>query len=309
MNCLQQKAHGALAVYLVAFGFLLTMHIHTTNGLSCTECEKADCPELVCCFSGFTTLDICGCCKACTKMRGDQCGGIWNHKGLCGPDDVCLQMKPKMLPNRGGREGMRCGGRGGQWCGPGLKCVGKAVRVDGQGTCVREATNCPPGIEVVNCRTDPCSLEKCSGNSDATCVANYCGGCSARFYDQIGQQIINCKSGQTLPTLTELPTAEVTFNNEGNETCRDKSTLKTFMSQNQNKYVMQVKEGGTATNAKPIMDCSSVLREGAIATKYQEVNNKAGYAVKSDTGSASGINKSAIMIFAVIVMNIFFFLF
>ena len=70
---------------------------------------------------------------------------------------------------------------------------------------------------------------------------------------------------------------------------------------------MEVKEGGTATNAKPIMDCSSVLREGAIATKYQEVNNKAGYAVKSDTGSASGINKSTMMIFAILLVNISFF--
>ena len=49
----------------------------------------------ICCFSGFTTLDICGCCKTCTKKRGDTCGRIWMLEGKCGPDDVCLQMLPR----------------------------------------------------------------------------------------------------------------------------------------------------------------------------------------------------------------------
>ena len=49
----------------------------------------------ICCFSGFTTLDICGCCKTCTKKRGDTCGRVWMLEGKCGPDDVCLQMLPR----------------------------------------------------------------------------------------------------------------------------------------------------------------------------------------------------------------------
>ena len=51
--------------------------------------------EPVCCFSGFTTLDLCGCCKTCTKKRGERCGRIWMLEGKCGPDDVCLQMLPR----------------------------------------------------------------------------------------------------------------------------------------------------------------------------------------------------------------------
>ena len=51
--------------------------------------------EPVCCFSGFTTLDLCGCCKTCTKKRGDRCGRVWMLEGKCGPDDVCLQMLPR----------------------------------------------------------------------------------------------------------------------------------------------------------------------------------------------------------------------
>ena len=36
------------------------------------------------------------------------------------------------------KEGERCGGRSGPWCEKGLRCIGKALEVDGQGTCVRE---------------------------------------------------------------------------------------------------------------------------------------------------------------------------
>ena len=51
--------------------------------------------EPVCCFSGFTTLDLCDCCKTCTKKRGERCGRVWMLEGKCGPDDVCLQMLPR----------------------------------------------------------------------------------------------------------------------------------------------------------------------------------------------------------------------
>ena len=51
--------------------------------------------EPVCCFSGFATLDLCGCCKTCTKKRGERCGRVWMLEGKCGPDDVCLQMLPR----------------------------------------------------------------------------------------------------------------------------------------------------------------------------------------------------------------------
>ena len=90
--------------------------------------------------------------------------------------------------------------------------------------------------------------------------------------------------------------------NEGNGTCHDKTTYEAFMTQHQDKYVMQVKEHGSATNTKPIMDCTSVFRENTMANKYEEVKNQGGYTVR---GGASGIaQKSKSLICGIVVMNI-----
>ena len=43
----------------------------------------------------------------------------------------------------------------------------------------------------MNCFQDPCS-EKICPHLDATCVSNYCGGCNAVWYDQTGQNILDC---------------------------------------------------------------------------------------------------------------------
>lgn len=34
----------------------------------------------------------------------------------------------------------------------------------------------------MNCKVDPCEVSSCDGVSDAMCVADYCGGCNARWY-------------------------------------------------------------------------------------------------------------------------------
>jgi len=84
----------SIAISAVLFVFLFS---NSVEALSCMECEPNDCPDVepVCCFSGFTTLDLCGCCKTCTKKRGERCGRVWMLEGKCGPDDVCMQMLPR----------------------------------------------------------------------------------------------------------------------------------------------------------------------------------------------------------------------
>ena len=48
---------------------------------------------------------------------------------------------------------------------------------------ISAVTECPSGVPMVQCFADPCSVTQCPQYPDATCNADYCGGCNARFYD------------------------------------------------------------------------------------------------------------------------------
>lgn len=48
---------------------------------------------------------------------------------------------------------------------------------------------CPPGVPVAMCAEDPCLVTKCESHKDAFCKRNYCGGCSANFYDEGGNKL------------------------------------------------------------------------------------------------------------------------
>ena len=44
------------------------------------------------------------------------------------------------------------------------------------------STGCADGSLPVNCLIDPCQVNSCLLFPTATCEADYCGGCNARFY-------------------------------------------------------------------------------------------------------------------------------
>eukprot|EP00058_Branchiostoma_floridae_P022205 XP_002607695.1 hypothetical protein BRAFLDRAFT_123266 [Branchiostoma floridae] len=46
---------------------------------------------------------------------------------------------------------------------------------------------CPDDKPMARCMMDPCDVTSCSANPDATCVADYCGGCNANFFDRSGE--------------------------------------------------------------------------------------------------------------------------
>ncbi|CAH1271435.1 FCGBP [Branchiostoma lanceolatum] len=48
---------------------------------------------------------------------------------------------------------------------------------------------CPPGVDMVYCLVDPCEGTPCPAYPDAICIANYCGGCNAVFYDDQDQKV------------------------------------------------------------------------------------------------------------------------
>ena len=41
---------------------------------------------------------------------------------------------------------------------------------------------CSPGVASVQCLVDPCQFASCENHPDAVCIADYCGGCNARFF-------------------------------------------------------------------------------------------------------------------------------
>ena len=44
------------------------------------------------------------------------------------------------------------------------------------------SAGCPDGSQPVICLVDPCEYASCPAITSATCVADYCGGCNARWY-------------------------------------------------------------------------------------------------------------------------------
>ncbi len=54
--------------------------------------------------------------------------------------------------------------------------------------CCGDECVCNDGTRPVQCFVDPCEVNKCD-EPDAQCVANYCGGCNAEFFDQTGAQV------------------------------------------------------------------------------------------------------------------------
>ena len=50
--------------------------------------------------------------------------------------------------------------------------------------------DCPPGIPLVQCDGDPCRDAVCPSHPTAVCRADYCGGCTAKWF--IGDEQVTC---------------------------------------------------------------------------------------------------------------------
>ncbi|XP_035663466.1 uncharacterized protein LOC118407154 [Branchiostoma floridae] len=59
---------------------------------------------------------------------------------------------------------------------------------------------CPDDKPMARCMMDPCDVTSCSANPDATCVADYCGGCNANFFDRSGEPACCGGEGQSCDT-------------------------------------------------------------------------------------------------------------
>lgn len=59
--------------------------------------------------------------------------------------------------------------------------------LEGRTVCCGDACTCADGTQPVNCFADPCSVAPAC--AEGKCVANYCGGCNAEFYDAGGNAV------------------------------------------------------------------------------------------------------------------------
>ena len=89
--------------------------------------------------------------------------------------------------------------------------------------------------------------------------------------------------------------------NDGNGTCYDKTSYQDLVTQNQEKYVLKIKEGGSATKANQINDCASYLRQ---PKKLKQLKNMGGYASRSATSKcdASKIIISSITMIPICIL-------
>lgn len=90
------------------------------------------------------------------------------------------------------------------------------VRSTDLDTCLQKCSSvppvsaCPDGVAAVQCFADPCSVTKCAAHPDATCEANYCGGCHANFFDAKHNRV-NCDPCVGLPCDKCAATAGCSF--------------------------------------------------------------------------------------------------
>ncbi|KAG0427444.1 hypothetical protein HPB47_025499 [Ixodes persulcatus] len=75
---------SVLCVFL-AFTCFVAM---TKSMPACPECGDVECPLEDDCPHGVVS-DMCGCCEICASGPGEECGGYWNHGGICTEGLTC----------------------------------------------------------------------------------------------------------------------------------------------------------------------------------------------------------------------------
>ncbi|CAF4808071.1 unnamed protein product [Rotaria sp. Silwood1] len=72
------------------------------------------------------------------------------------------------------------------YCG---ECTALWYGADGNLANCNNTSSCPPDQPEVQCFADPCQGAACSAYPNATCVANYCGGCNTEWFTDSGKQV------------------------------------------------------------------------------------------------------------------------
>ncbi|XP_072025365.1 kielin/chordin-like protein isoform X3 [Amphiura filiformis] len=173
------------------------------------------------CFDILNTSqrkDILNALRACStspsrKRRAAEC----NHEGITYSDgksrpaedgcNTCTCSNGLWGCTKIGCQAVDCNHNGKPYAEGDTRPAGDGCNIcscsNGNWLCTKKACQvCPDGTTPVNCFADPCTVTSCAAYPDATCQANYCGGCNAEFSDTKGnpltpEQCKVCPDGTT----------------------------------------------------------------------------------------------------------------
>ncbi|XP_022088704.1 neurogenic locus notch homolog protein 1-like isoform X2 [Acanthaster planci] len=161
------------------------------NGGVCYTAASNPSAYVCSCQDGFTGND----CETDLRMPRDPCPADQPFMN-CTYEDVCSSLCSAAPSARCLVD--HCGGCRPVYIGP----LGNHVNcTSGQ------VSDCPPGVEMVNCLVDPCDNAQCPADPMARCVSVYCGKCKAVFVNDQGYHV-NCTSGEASvcpPGMVENP--------------------------------------------------------------------------------------------------------
>ena len=89
--------------------------------------------------------------------------------------------------------------------------------------------------------------------------------------------------------------------NDGNGTCYGRDNYQNVISEHENKYVVQIKPGGSATNVIPIRDCVEFASE---AGNYQELRNRGGFSAKITAAKCNAGNITSAYAFLGVILAV-----
>jgi hypothetical protein len=82
-----------MKIFLV-IALVISAILAMTEALSCLPCTEDKClPLYKLHCKGGRVKDVCGCCPACAKVIGEECGGPWNIAGICDSGLECIKSK------------------------------------------------------------------------------------------------------------------------------------------------------------------------------------------------------------------------
>jgi|GEM_PF-1437402 len=115
--------------------------------------------------------------------------------------------------------------------------TGDRAFLEGRTVCCGGDCQCADGSQPVQCLVDPCSVAPpCS---EGECVANYCGGCNAEFYDEQGYAV--CQASPSCASDADCP---------ADTWCREAAP------------------GSNSTTAEPRYECVPFVAEGATCNGF-----------------------------------------